>query len=188
AEPLEFLAQFGMVLTFSPDGSAAVMVDFNKNNPDKLYTRSLYLVNNQGGKELILDTQGSVISCEFDPTGEQLYCLLTKLIEDVEYVEQPYIAIIDLEKKEEIPLITLPDYQDIHISLAPDGLGLLFDQITTDPEADEEHTLKTNAGEAIASGQLWLLIPPDQKIADNEEQPPQLEELPFVGFSPQWIP
>ncbi|TVQ59451.1 MAG: hypothetical protein EA366_04930, partial [Spirulina sp. DLM2.Bin59] len=41
AEPLDFLAQFGMVLDFSPDGTTAAMVDFNRNSPEMLYTRSL---------------------------------------------------------------------------------------------------------------------------------------------------
>lgn len=181
AEPLDFLAQFGMVLDFSPDGTTAAMVDFNRNNPDLLYTRSLYLVTNQRTQEKVFDTQGSIVNCRFDPRGENLYCLLTTLLERQEYIEQPYIAQVNLTTKEIKPLTTLPDYQDIHLSVAPDGLALLFDQIVADPEGDS--LLQTNAGEAIADSQIWLLIP-----SVDDQQPPALETLPFIGIQPQWLP
>ncbi|MBP0022065.1 MAG: hypothetical protein J7647_31485 [Cyanobacteria bacterium SBLK] len=185
AEPLGFFAQFGMVLDFTPDGISAAMVDFNRNNPDLFYTRSLYLVNNQGREEKIFDTKGSILNCQFAPSGNRLYCVLTNLIEDVEFVEQPYIAAIDLESKKVVPLTTLPQYQDTNLSLSPDALGLIFDQTLTDSEL-EENVLKTNSGEAIASGKLWLLIPPSS--LDETDAPPQLEELPFIGFNPKWLP
>ncbi|TVQ59535.1 MAG: hypothetical protein EA366_04840, partial [Spirulina sp. DLM2.Bin59] len=70
--------------------------------------------------------------------------------------------------------------QDINLSVAPDGLALLFDQIVTDPEGDSR--LQTNAGEAISASQIWLLIPP------VDDEPPVLETLPFVGIRPQWLP
>ena len=186
AEPIGFFAQFGMVLDFTPNGISAAMVDFNRNNPDLLYTRSLYLVNNQGRAEKIFDTRGSILHCQFAASGDRLYCVLTNLIEDVEFVEQPYIAAIDLESKKVVPLTTLPQYQDTNFSLAPDGLGLIFDQTLVDPELTEENILKTNSGEAIASGKLWLLIPPSS--LDDMESAPQLEELPFIGFNPKWLP
>ncbi|MCW6035036.1 Ig-like domain-containing protein [Spirulina subsalsa FACHB-351] len=188
AQPLDFLAQFGMVLGFSPDGRSAAMVDFNKNNPDLLYTRSLYLVNNQGVQEKIFDTQGSILDCQFQAKGEQMFCLMTNLVEDTEYIEQPYIAMVDVREKKVAPLITLPKYQDINISLAPDGLGLLFDQIRTDPTNEQESFLKTSSGEALLDGQIWLLIPPRSLPEQGQGTSPQLEELPFVGFQPRWFP
>ncbi|MEA5467908.1 hypothetical protein [Spirulina sp. 06S082] len=186
AEPLGFFAQFGMVLDFTPDGASAVMVDFNRNNPDLLYTRSLYLVNNQGREEKIFDTKGSILNCQFDAQGDRLYCLLTNLIEDVDYVEQPYIAVIDLDSKKVVPLTTLPQYQDTHLSLSPDTVGLIFDQTIVDPELTEENILRTDSGEAIATGTIWLLIPPAS--LEEMETAPQLEELPFIGFNPKWLP
>ncbi len=181
AEPLDFLAQFGMVLDFSPDGTTAAMVDYNRDDPDLLYTRSLYLVTNQRTQEKIFDTKGSIVNCQFDPRGENLYCLLTTLLEGQEYREQPYIAQVNLDKKEIQPLTTLPDYQDIHLSVAPDGLALLFDQIVTDPEGNSG--LQTDAGESISDSQIWLLIP-----SIDPEKPPVLETLPFIGIQPQWLP
>ncbi len=186
AEPLDFLPDFGLVLDFRRDGSAAAMVDFNRDDPDKLYTRSLYLVTNQGTQQPLFDTTGSILNCEFTPTGDQLYCLLTTLLEGEEYAEQPYIAAIDLENQQAIPLMTLPTYQDIHLSLAPDGLGLLFDQIETTTETADALVLKTDSGEAIASGELWLLLTSAE--LPGEDAAPELEQLPFKGFAPQWLP
>ncbi|MEM9543084.1 MAG: hypothetical protein AAGA60_26780 [Cyanobacteria bacterium P01_E01_bin.42] len=185
AEPIGFFAQFGRVLAFTPDGISAAMVDFKRNNPDLARTQSLYLVNNQGREEEIFNKNGSIVNCQFAASGDRLYCVLTNLIEGELYVEQPYIAAIDLDSKNVVPLTTLPQYQDINFSLSPDTLGLLFDQILVDQRL-EENVLKANSGEAIASGKLWLLIPPAS--LDEADAPPQLAELPFIGFNPKWLP
>ncbi|MGI0490035.1 hypothetical protein ACN4EK_31915, partial [Pantanalinema rosaneae CENA516] len=68
AKPLDFLPKFGMVLSFSRDGSLAAMLKFN---PDR--TRSLFLVTNQGTQKELLKTNGSVLSAQFDPTRQTLY-------------------------------------------------------------------------------------------------------------------
>ena len=47
AKPLDFLSKFGQLLSFSRDGSAAAMVDFNMNDPELRYIRSLFYVNNR---------------------------------------------------------------------------------------------------------------------------------------------
>jgi len=186
AEPLDFLPDFGLILDFRRDGTAAAMVDFNRDNPDKLYTRSLVLVTNQGTQQLLLDTKGSILDCRFTPRGNQLYCLLTNLLEGEDYAEQPYLAVIDIPSQQTFPLLELPVYQDIHISLAPDGRGLLFDQIDTKPALATDTILQTNSGEAIASGELWLLL--TSADLPDAASPPALEQLPFNGFAPQWLP
>jgi hypothetical protein len=48
-----------MVLSFARDGSAAAMVKFNTD-----YTRSLFLVTNQGLQKELLRTTGSILSGE----------------------------------------------------------------------------------------------------------------------------
>ena len=48
ANPLDFLPKFGRVLSFSRDGRAAAMVNYNTDNAKLKYTRSLFYVNNQG--------------------------------------------------------------------------------------------------------------------------------------------
>jgi len=185
-EPLDFLPKFGRVLSFANDGSAAAMVKFNND-----YTRSLFFVTNQGFQKELLRTTGSIINCEFAPTKAHLYCLLTQLIEGGEYREQPFLAEIDLKTTEDStaspvkPLVVLPEQRDIQMGLSPDGLALLFDQkVTQVPSAND--SLRTDEGQAIASGLLWLLPLVDTTPLDppTKLQPEQL--LP--GFHPQWLP
>lgn len=185
-EPLDFLPKFGKVLDFSRDGTAAVMVDFNQNDPDKRYTQSLYFVNNQGSQEELINVPGTILDCEFNPPATKLYCLLTELIQAEQFVEQPYLALIDLEADESAPIVKLPDYQDVNMSLAPDGLGLLFDQVMLDPDPASEGLLRTSSGNAIASSRIWLLL--TTSVIPDQEAPPQLEELPMRGLRPQWLP
>ena len=186
SKPLDFLPQFGRVLSFSSDGSAAAMVNFNQNNPELLYTRSLFYVNNQGVQKELANIQGSIIDCQFNPNATQLYCLLTERLEGPEYQEQPYLAQIDVETSEFMPLLKLPSAQDIHISVAPDGLGLLFDQVATSVAVNPDDALRTDSGEVIVGSRLWLLIVPSTSFDDSNE--PQLEPLPLLGIHPQWLP
>ncbi len=188
ANPSNFLPQYGQVLTFSPDGRAAVMVNFNTQNPEKQYIRSLYMVTNQGVEKNLLETKGSILQCEFSPTASDLYCLLTELIEGEQYREQPYLVSINLETSEVIPLLTLPESQDIEMSLSPDGLALLFDQAMTVETTDQSNfTLRNNSGDAIINSRLWLLVP-TPTLTENPSQQPALEELPISGLTPLWLP
>ena len=79
-KPQDFLATVGMVLGFAPDGSEAAMVKFNQD-----YTRSLFLLTNQGVQKELLRTTGSILSAQFDPFKQTLYCLLTQLIQGKTY-------------------------------------------------------------------------------------------------------
>jgi hypothetical protein len=185
AEPLDFLPKFGQLLNFAPNGSAAAMVDFNTDDANLRYMRSLFYVNNQGVQKELLTTEGSIIDCQFNLKGTILYCLLTELVNTEEYKEQPYFAKFDLNKGSMVPLATLSDYRDIKISLSPDGLALLFDQVVTSDNPIFHDKLTSNSGEAIVGGQLWLLIPPAQNTVNTQVE---LKELPLIGFHPQWLP
>ena len=185
SEPLDFLPKFGQLLDFSPQGNSAAMVDFNTDKANLRYTRSLFYVNNQGIEKELLNTEGSIFNCQFTPTGTQLYCLLTELLEGEEYREQPYFAKFDIKSGEVTPLAKLSNYQDIKMSLSPDGLALLFDQILTSDDTRLKDNLTNDSGQAIVGGKLWLLIPP---INNNPNSKADLKELPLVGFRPQWLP
>lgn len=185
-EPLDFLPKFGRILNFSADGSAAAMVNFNMENSRLRYTKSLYYVNNQGIQKELLNIDGSILDCKFNPSGTHLYCLLTQLLPGKDYQEKPYLAKIDLKTAQVLPLLELPNYRDIHISLSPDGLAILFDQILTTDNPSLNDAPVSDAGEAIIGGRLWLLIPPTTE--GTEVTQPDLEELPLVGFHPQWSP
>ena len=185
ADPIDFLPQFGRVLSFSSDGNAAAMVKFNTD-----YTRSLYLVTTTGVSKELRRIRGSFLSAQFGPQGNILYCLLTKLVEGEIYKEEPYIAAINLETAELQPLVLLPDQREIHISVAPDGLGLLFDQIVSvAPQANQApmDAVRTSSGEAIARSRLWLL-PLDPSAPINRPLDYKPEELPFEGLRPGWLP
>ena len=184
-KPLDFLPQFGLVQAFSKDGSQAAMVKFNTD-----YTRDLFLVTNQGVQKQLLKTTGSILSCQFDSASPSLYCLVTQLISKEQYIEQPYLVSIDLKTGKQKPLLLLPPAQrNVQTSLAPDGLGFLFDQVV--PIANNTtplpaNTLKTDDGEPIASSSLWLM--PMLPIADNTNIDIKPEQLPLMGFHPHWLP
>ena len=184
AQPLDFLPKFGQILSFSKDGTAAAMVNFNTDNANLRYVRSLYYVNNQGVQKQLLNVKGSILDCQFNPNATLLYCLLTELQEAEEYIEKPYFAEIDLRTGKLTPLIELPNYQDIHTSISPDGLVILFDQVITANITDAQYPLTTNSGQAIVGGNLWLLIPSSVTQSTQSE----LRKLPLIGFNPQWLP
>ena len=186
AKPLDFLPRYGMVLSFSEDGSAAAMVNFNTDNPELRYTRSLYLVTNQNVQKKLLDTNGSILACEFNPKATVLYCLFTQLQGGEEYIELPFLVAINLKTFKVMPVAALPPQLDIHMSMAPDGMGLLFDQIITDPTATTTEELTTNSGEAIATAKLWLLTLPQSELPEPNKT--ELNELPLPGFRPRWMP
>jgi hypothetical protein len=184
AKTIDFLPKFGMVLGFARDGSAAATVKFNSD-----YTRSLFIVTNQEMEKEILRTQGSIRSAIFDPSRETLYCLLTELLPGQEYREEPFIAAIDLNKvlksqpatADEIlrPLVRLPNQQDVHISLAPDGLALLFDQtVPADPNASNADPRNPQA-----ESRVWLL-----PIAPEPTTVLAPKSLPFPALHPRWLP
>ncbi len=188
AESLDFLPQFGRVVNFSADGRAAVMVDYNQDDIDLRFTKSLFYVDNQGVQKELLNLEGSIVDCQFTPKGDDLYCLLTELqevsrAEQTEYQEQPYLVNIKLKTGEITPLLTLPDYQDSKLSMAPDGLGVLFDQVLRADTSDLGGSRAGSAKVTTIKSRLWLLVPPSSQ-SDNY----QVEQLPMIGFRPQWIP
>jgi len=183
-KPRDFLPEYGMVLNFSRDGAQATMVKFNSD-----YTRSLFLVTSQSEPQELLRTTGSIKSCQFDPLRQNLYCLLTQLLEKEEYEEQPYLVAIDLKTGNQKPLVILPDQRDVQMSLAPDGLAVLFDQVVaaTDAVNPAADVPRTSDGEAIATSRLWLLplLSPASSPQPTQMQP---EQLPLPGFHPRWLP
>ncbi|MGC9526585.1 MAG: hypothetical protein ACP5D7_13705 [Limnospira sp.] len=188
AEVLEYLPKFGQVLGFSSDGSAAAMLKFNSDG-----TRSLFLVNTQGTEKELYRTPefGNILSAQFDPSGTILYCLITELLEEEseEYIEQPYIVAIDLNTEDVVPLVILPNQQEINLSLSPDGLALLFDQTVTQVmEEGVENRPRSGGGDTITTSRLWLLPLAADTSENGTASQLQPEELPFLGFNPQWLP
>lgn len=185
-EPLDFLPRFGVVLSFAPDGSAATMIQFN---PDPVNpTRSLFLVTSQGQETELLTTDGSILDTQFDPTQTWLYCLLTVRVPGDEFIEQPVLSAINLETGDRTDLLKLPIQRDIQMSLSPDGLGILFDQIVTeeDLEPSTPGLLQGSDGKPIASSRLWFL----PILLDDTDTPTAVDPqaLPIAGLRPRWLP
>ena len=176
AEPLDFLSKFGRVLDFTADGIGAAMINYNTDREDLKYTRSLYYVNSQGIEKELLNTEGSIQNCQFDPTAEHLYCWLTELAKKKVYIEKPYLAEIDLKTGKIKTLVTVPKYQESQVSVASDGLGILFERAI-------ERVYSGTLGEKKNS--IWLAIP-SKDLANKTTS--DIEQLPFIGFHPQWLP
>ena len=190
---VNFLPKYGQVMAFSNDGTSAAMINFNKDDSELQYTRSLFYVNNQGVEKELLNLNGSIVDCEFNHTGKKLLCLLTELKKTQEnsLQERPYFVTIDIQSGKVMPLIALPKYRDIEISMAPDGLGLLFDQLVTERDVSQQtldklspkQELLTDSAELIVGSRLWLLTLP---TPDSPQA--KLDKLPISGFKPQWSP
>ena len=139
-QPLDFLPNYGRVLDLAADGTAAAMVNFNQDDPEKRFTESLFLVTNQGREEELLQVSGSILEAHFDPSRSVLYVLATEIVDAAEnsdlnpdllptadaYVEQPLLLAVTLDGVVS-PLLRLPQQQRIHMSVAPDGRSLLLD-------------------------------------------------------------
>ncbi len=166
-KPLDFLPKFGMVLSFSKDGSQAAMIKFNKD-----YTRSLFQVTNQGVQTELIKIKGSILSAQFDPQKQNLYCLLTDVIQTPKsYQETPYLAVINLQTKALTRILNLPKQQgQSQISISPDGTGLLFDYVQ----------------KAIAVGKSSKNL--DTRITLLSINPIQAKDLEIFGSRPQWLP
>ncbi|GAB4471371.1 MAG: hypothetical protein OHK0037_30660 [Elainellaceae cyanobacterium] len=183
-KPLDFLPQYGVVLSFSNDGTAAAMVGFNRDpqNP----TRSLFLVTNQGQEKELLTTDGSIFTAQFDPTNSLLYCLVSTRIPGDIYIEQPYLVAINLKSGIRTDLLKLPIQRDIQVALAPDGLGLLFDQVVSASDDVEEGIAQGSDGRAIATSRLWFL--PLQLDQEGNPQKVAPQALAVPGLRPRWMP
>lgn len=182
----KFLPGYESIIDFTQDGSQQLLV---KDNAD--YTRSLVLLNQEGVAKELFSSLSPVINCQIEPREKKiLYCLRIGLVErgKQQYREEAFLAAIDLETTKEVPIIVLPNYQNVQMSMSPDGVALLFDQIVTGlPNAKTD--LMTDRGEAVINGRLWLLTLPELATIQAGNEPPKVlpEEL-NLGYKPRWIP
>lgn len=185
-DTLDFLPQYGLVMDVAANGSAAAMVSFNQDDPEKRYTQTLFWVSNQGDEKPLLNVTGSILDAQFDPTNELLFCLTSQLIEADTYQVQPSIAAINLKTGDVEELRTLPPQPSVHMSLAPDGLALLFDETMS----DADNSTRLDDEDAIATAKIWLLPLYQTSDARLNKRPQSLEPqaFPFAGLNPVWIP
>ncbi|MFM7599669.1 MAG: Ig-like domain-containing protein [Pseudanabaena sp.] len=191
APPLDFLPRFGTVLNFGRSGTKAAMIKFNKD-----YTRSLYLVNNQGLQKELTKINGSILSAQFDPQEKTLYCLLTDVEQDTAkniFREKPYLAAIDLESTQLRRLLELPPQREIQFNIAPDGQSILLNSAipssnqpssNAPPILEDSAQASRNSQTPQAPTQL-IMLPINNTQGSN---PPKSEVLPMFGTFPRWLP
>lgn len=193
-QPLDFLPNYGRVFDITNDGSAAAMVNFNQDDPEKRFTESLFLVTNRGTEEELLRVTGAILDAQFDPTNRLLYVLASDLVMDGSvkgdtdgepYIEQPLLIAMDLKAGTLSKLLLLPQQQRIHMSLAPDGMTLLLDLDSTQADSAELPSLEQSITQP-----MWLLPlfdQPDQRL----QAMPRIdapEAFPFQGLQATWLP
>jgi hypothetical protein len=171
---LDFLPKFGNVLSFAHDGTAAAMVAYNSD-----YTKSLFVVNNQGVEQQVFKTNGSIWDAKFSPAKDIIYALATELKTTGNTShEEPYLAAIDLKTQKIMMMLLLPIQQGLQMSLAPDGLAVMFDQID---KGDSTNQILQGGSNGI----LWLLpIPPNLRELTTAVK---AERLPLSGWHPRWL-
>ncbi|MBD1914538.1 MULTISPECIES: Ig-like domain-containing protein [Cyanophyceae] len=217
SQPLDFLPNYGRVLDLSANGSAAAMVNFNQDDPEKRFTESLFLVTNQGREEELLQVSGAIVDAQFDPTRQVLYVLASELVEappeldtlqsENAYAEQPLLLAITLADGKASPLLRLPQQQRIHMSVAPDGRSLLLDLAgQTTPEGETGAPViwnlplvyPANALDVAASAEGSDITSgaaendsSDASARDAAIAMPTVtdpEEFPFSGLQATWLP
>jgi hypothetical protein len=190
APPLDFLPRFGTVLNFGRSGTKAATIKFNKD-----YTRSLYLVNNQGLQKELTKINGSILGAQFDPQEKTIYCLLTDVEQDPAkniFREKPYLAAIDLESTQLRRLLELPPQREVQFNIAPDGqLILLNSAIPSSNDSSNAPPISEDSAQASRNSQTpqvptqLIILPINNTQGSNPLQP---EVLPMFGTVPRWLP
>ncbi len=208
---LDFLPEYGLTLDIADDGSAAALVNFNQDDPEERFTQSLFWVSNRGEEKLLLQTDGAILSAEFNENNEILYCVVNRLLrnnrsEDAEveapgldepnpenalslleedFSFSPYLTAININTGQEQKLLEMPPQPELTVSLAPDGLAILFDETLVEAQTSalpEDYEGPTS--------RLWLL-PLFATLEDRvlrEPTPLLPTELDIAGRHPTWLP
>ncbi|MBD2179144.1 hypothetical protein H6F42_19660 [Pseudanabaena sp. FACHB-1998] len=190
APPLDFLPRFGTVLNFGRSGTQAATIKFNKD-----YTRSLYLVNNQGVQKELTKINGSILGAQFDPQEKNLYCLLTDVEQDTAkniFREKPYLAAIDLESAQLRRLLELPSQREVQFNISPDGQSILLNSAipnsnasSNTPSSTEDSAQSTRSSQASQVPTQLIMLSVNNSDRNNLPQP---EVLPMFGKFARWIP
>ncbi|EDX85109.1 hypothetical protein S7335_2808 [Synechococcus sp. PCC 7335] len=211
---IDFLPDYGLTLDIANDGSSAALVNFNQDDPDKRFTQTLFLVTNRGEEKPLLDTDGTIISAQFNENNTLLYSLITQVVQEEtsersdpeselgplengegnyensyedSYQTSAFLAAINVETGEAQKLIELPPQSQIEIDLAPDGLAILFDEtLAEDDEISDSGTSQYDG----PSHRLWLLPLFSTLEERRNGKPVSLPPTPLdiAGRHPLWLP
>jgi hypothetical protein len=184
------LPRFGTVLGFGRSGIQAATIKFNQD-----YTRSLYLVNNQGLQKELTKINGSILGAQFDPQEKTIYCLLTDVEQDTAkniFREKPYLAAIDLESTQFRRLLELPPQREVQFNIAPDGQSILLNSaIPSSNDSSNASPVSEDSAQASRSSRTpqvptqLIMLPINNNQGSSPLQP---EVLPMFGTVPRWLP
>ena len=245
-ELLDFLPDYGLTLDIASDGRSAALVNFNQDDPEKRFTQSLFWVSNSGEEKPLLETDGAILSAQFNDSNDLLYCLVNRLvksdfdqstdsednvqgeaeprleaslqaselppqpefpedaliearpaeealIEDgklgAEEVFQftPYLTVVNVETGEETKLLEMPPQPEINVSLSPDGLAILFDEVLL---SDAQSTASASDYDG-PTHRLWLLplfSTQSEQATGGEPVALPPTALEIAGQRPAWLP
>jgi len=193
ASPLDFLPRFGTVLNFGRSGTKAATIKFNKD-----YTRSLYLVDNQGTQKELTKINGSILGAQFDPQEKTLYCLLTDVEQDPAkniFREKPYLAAINLESAELKRLLELPAQREIQFNISPDGQFILLNSAIASSDTSSSQAMAEDSAQASRTARSpqsptqLIMLPINNSLNDSQSPNlPRSQVLPMFGILPRWLP
>jgi len=186
SELLDFLPEYGLTLDIANDGSAAALVNFNQDDPEKRFTQSLFWVSNKGEEKQLLQTDGAILSAQFNESNEILYCLVNKLLPGEDYQVIPYLTAVNVKTGDAQKLLEMPPQPEITVSPSPDDLSILFDEVlVNDPQASS-----TGAGFEGPTHRLWLLplFGTQAERLKGDPVPLAPTELDIAGSHPMWLP
>ncbi|MGB7251474.1 MAG: hypothetical protein WBC73_21240 [Phormidesmis sp.] len=187
---VDFLPDYGLTLDIANDGSAAALVNFNQDDPDKQFTQSLFWVSNRGDEKPLLNTDGEILSARFNEDNEILYVLINQRLPGETYQVAPYLTAINVTTGKEQRLLEMPPQPDIRISLSPDDLAILFDEALVSNSGALEKDDDTDEASAGATHRLWLLplfSTLDERLNGEPVALPPTE-LEISGRYPVWLP
>ncbi len=180
----QFLRGMDKALDFSPNGNELLLT---QQNEDLSYSLLIYDLKNRTQREILRGAY-PLLTCRFDPRSQSTaYCLKEDFVQrEGEAVQsEPYLAVINLSNGQTLPLLALPNYPEVDLTIAPDGLALLFDQVATATPVSPNDLL-TSSKMSIVDGRVWLLPLPSNPNQETEADPDPQELTP--GYAPQWMP
>jgi hypothetical protein len=112
---------------------------------------------------------------------------MTQLIPGKEYSQQISLSAIDLKTFNVEPLWAASNQSDVQMSVSPDNLALLLDQVAITGALPAKEDLTTETGSAIKNSHL-VLLPLLNRTSELTTKSVPHQELSLTGFHPRWLP
>lgn len=177
---ISYVDGYDRILDFSADGEQKIVLD--RSQPGQ---STLAWLDHNNQPQIIFSSDQPIIDCLLEPRQEQLlYCQIADSAGET-MADEYSLVLVDRNTGQKADLLSLPNYRDVHLSMAPDGLGLLFDQVMTGNAPSNTMPI-TRTGQGVDTGNIYLLPLVAQT---NLEEPQRLgAELLGVGYNAQWLP